>query len=81
MADVYRTPGTGPKDLNAEGWERMYLAMRCEYEAMRSVARRLKDGWKPNVGGAMWQHWRHGDMDPITPDERRALDELEADRG
>jgi len=70
MASIYHSPGTGPK-----------VDWQARYEAMRSVARRYRDGWKPNVGGAMWQHWRHGDMDPITPDERRALDELEADRG
>ncbi len=68
---------------------------QARYEAMRSVARRLKDGWRPGKNMAVvmagsprpepvpiWlppiARW---DSEPMSPDERRALDELETDRG
>ncbi len=74
MADTYHSPGTGPK-----------VDWQARYEAMRSVARKLRRGLKP--GDTHW--WKpygaslnHVMQDaPVTPDERRALDELEADRG
>ncbi len=66
--------------LDAEGWQ-------ARYEAMRSVARRYRDGFAPNPAGTRWEKYRAGSMlappevASITPDVRRALDELEADRG
>jgi hypothetical protein len=74
MAEIYHSPGTGPK-----------VDWQARYEAMRSVARRYRDGWNRDLVKNEW--WRQLPLqwgiqaEPMTPDERRALDELEADRG
>ncbi len=61
---------------------------QARYEAMRSVARRYQDGWIPLDGSEQekWERWSDQtiptqEIEPITDPERRALDELEADRG
>ncbi len=57
--------------------------LELRYEAMRSVARRYRDGWR--MWGSQWRHLDHPydteRMEPMSDAERRALDELEADRG
>lgn len=60
------------------------------YEAMRDVARRLYNGHRPiytTTAEGTKNEWRltvlpnHDQREPMTPDERRALHELEADHG
>jgi len=48
--------------------------LEVHYEAMRSVARRYRGGWSI-VEGEWWLAF-DVDPEPITPAERRALDDL-----
>jgi len=56
--------------------------LEARYEAMRSVARRYRDGWRKDLVLNEWWKPLLGQTvaEPMSPAERRALDELEADR-
>ena len=57
-------------------------ALRAELAAMTAVARRYRDGWRPDAPNKTWlAAHRMWDPEPVTDAEAGALDALESDDG
>lgn len=72
--------GPGQRRPTYDALKASHEALRADLAATRGVARLWMGGWRPEGDEWVWA-WSRTTRKPITDDQRRALDALEAGDG